>query len=170
MPALRSLSLCLAGFLLAGCAGYKLGPTNGLRAGARTIQVNPFSNQTFEPRLGDTLTAALRRELQRDGTYRLSTHGGADVIVSGVVTHYVRRELSLVPRDVLTVRDFQIIGQAQVIARDAASGRILLDRSVSGHALVRVGSDLTSAERQAMPELAEDLARRATGLLVDGSW
>ena len=36
--------------------------------------------------------------------------------------------------------------------------------------LVQAGSDLTSAERQALPVLAEDMARRITGMLVDGTW
>jgi hypothetical protein len=36
--------------------------------------------------------------------------------------------------------------------------------------LIRVGSDLTSAERQALPLLAADLARNITALLADGTW
>jgi len=58
----------------------------------------------------------------------------------------------------------------QVTARDAVSGKVLVDRRVTGYTLVRAGADLTSAERQALPLLAEDLARRVTALLVDGSW
>ena len=42
--------------------------------------------------------------------------------------------------------------------------------TIGAHTLVRVGSDLTSAERQALPVLAEDLARNITSILVDGSW
>jgi hypothetical protein len=33
-----------------------------------------------------------------------------------------------------------------------------------------VGSDLTSAERQALGPLADELARKVTALLVDGTW
>src|SRR6185369_17073313 len=43
--------LCLLAALLAGCAGYRLGPTGGQTAGARSVQINPFVNQTIEPRL-----------------------------------------------------------------------------------------------------------------------
>jgi hypothetical protein len=35
---------------------------------------------------------------------------------------------------------------------------------------VRVGNDLTSAERQALPLAADDLARSITALLADGTW
>jgi hypothetical protein len=46
----------------------------------------------------------------------------------------------------------------------------LLERSVSGRTTVLIGDDLASAERQAVPLLAADLARNATSLLVDGNW
>lgn len=170
---MRFLQLALICFATAagtGCAGYKLGPTNGQVAGGKSLQFTPFSNQTMEPRLGDAVTTALRRNLQRDGTYKLATHGSADVEVTGILTRYDRHELSFVPKDVLTVSDFRINVTARVTARERNSGKTLLDREVTGYTLVRVGSDLTSAERQALPVLADDLARNITALLVDGSW
>ena len=155
--------------VLAGC-GYRLGPTSGQTAGAKSVQLNPFSNQTMAPRLGDAVTTALRRDLQRDGTYRLASHGGADVVVTGVLTHYDRHELSFEAKDVLTVTDYRVTVTAQVTARDAGSGKVLFDQPVTGYTLVRVGSDLASAERQAMPLLADDLAKNVIALLVDGNW
>lgn len=155
---------------LSACAGYHLGPTDGLVAGGKSIRVNVFANQTLQPRLGDAATTALRRSIQADGTYRLSTGEEADVIVTGTITRYVRHELSWVPNDVLTVSDYRVSVTAHVIAREAATGRILLDQDATGYTLVRVGSDLNSAERQALPLLAEDLARNVTSLLVNGGW
>src|SRR5580765_3907146 len=116
-------SLCFLGVAaLVGCAGYKLGPTNGLTAGDKAIQITPFLNHTLEPRLGDAVTAAVRKNIQRDATYHLATHGGADIIVTGVLTHYVRHELSFEPHDVLTVRDYRISVTAQITARDVSTG------------------------------------------------
>ena len=43
-----------------GSCAYRLGPTNGERAGARSVQVNPFENRTIEPRLVEAVTLALR--------------------------------------------------------------------------------------------------------------
>ena len=40
----------------------------------------------------------------------------------------------------------------------------------TGATTVRVGSDLSSGERQAVPLIADELARRATALIVDGDW
>jgi predicted alpha-1,6-mannanase (GH76 family) len=170
MRAIRPVSACLMLLMLSGCAGYKLGPAGRIEAGAKTLQIDSFSNQTLEPRLGDAINAALRRSLQEDGTYRLSSGGGADIIVTGTILRYTRNILSLVPNDVLTVRDFRVNATARVIARDTVTGKVLLDRPVTGYTLVRAGSDLTSAERQALPLLADDLSRKVTALLVDGTW
>src|ERR1035441_11133976 len=68
-----------------GCAGYKLGPVNGLAAREKSVQVNPFDNRTLEPRLGDAVTSQLREELQRDGTYQLATRNDGDIIVVGTI-------------------------------------------------------------------------------------
>src|SRR5438445_4884316 len=97
------LALCLT-----GCAGYQLGPTNGVAGREKSVRVNPFANQTLQPRLTDVVTSQMRNELQRDGTYQLSSHGEADIVLSGSLTRYQRQEVTLAPADVLTVRDYRI--------------------------------------------------------------
>ncbi len=164
------LSACLVAVsLLVGCGGYTLGPTNGLISGDKSIQITPFLNHTLEPRLGDTVTTALRRNIQRDGTYHLATGGEADIVVTGVVTHYTRHELNFEPHDVLTVQDFRVTVTAEITARDRATGNAT-NWTATAYTLVQVGSDLPSAERQAMPLLADELAKNVTGSLVDGTW
>ena len=165
-----SLALVAASAVLSGCAGYRLGPTNGMEARSKSIQVNPFQNQTLEPRLTDHTTHSLRKRLQQDGTYELNTKDSGDVIVNGVITGFRRSELAFQPSDVRTVRDYHLYMTAQVRAVDRATGKVLLNRPVTGRTTIRVGSDLASAERQAIPLLAEDLARNTTSLLVDGTW
>ena len=153
-----------------GCAGYKLGPVNGLAAREKSVQVNPFANHTLEPRLGDAVTSQLRQELQRDGTYQLASHNDGDIVVSGVVTRYYRYEVSFSSGDVLTVRDYRLELRAQVTARERSTGKVILDQPVTGYTLIRVTTDLVSTERQALPLLAADLAKNVTSLLAEGPW
>ena len=171
MRLLRLLPLCLATALvgLGGCA-YRLGPSNGESAGTRSIQVNPFQNKTVEPRLIEAVSFALRRQLQQDGTYALDTHNDGDIVLNGTIVSYERRSLSFQSRDVLTPRDYRLTITARVTAQDRISGKVLLDREITGHSDIRIGADLASAERQALPIVAADLARNATALLVDGTW
>jgi lipopolysaccharide assembly LptE-like protein len=170
MRPLIFFAICAAAIFSAGCTGYNLGPVNGAVAGEKSIEVLPFNNQTLEPRLGDAVTQALRERLQTDGTYHLATHGGGDIVVSGVITSYTRDSLSFLPGDVLTAENYHVTITAHVIARELDTGKALLDRNVSGATLVQVGTDLASAERQSAPLLAEDLARNITELITEGAW
>ena len=170
MSLCRWLLIVLVALGGSGCAGYKLGPVNGQVAGAKSVQVNPFSNQTLEPRLGDEVTVQLRKQLQQDGTYQLASHNDGNIVVSGSVIRYQRQEISLSPSDTLTVRDYRLELRAQVTAHDRGSGKVILNKPVTGSTLIRVTTDLTSTERQARPLLAADLAKNVTALLAEGAW
>jgi hypothetical protein len=153
-----------------GCAGYKLGPTGETRAGDRSIQVNPVQNATLEPRLGVAVNHALRKEIQREGTFRLNTRGDGDILLQVDITGYHRRGIAFRSRDTLTADDYEVSLQAKVSATDRRSGRQLVSKELRSRTTVRIGSDLTSAERQALPLLADNLAYQITSLLADESW
>ena len=164
------LHLALLMIACAGCAGYRVGPVSGDVAGDRSIEVTPFASKVIEPRVGDAVTTSLRRQLQQEGTFRLNTRGEADIVVTGSVIEYDRSNISFQPEDILTPRDYRLRIRAHVTARDRTSGRVLLDREVLGNTTLRVTPDLSSAERQAIPQAAEDLARNITALLTEGAW
>lgn len=170
MKTLSSLLAALALLLLAGCAGYQLGPTGGHNAGSQSLEIAPFSNETQEARLLDPLTTALRRRTQQDGTFHLATRSSGDLLLTGRIVEYRRRELSYDPGDVVTARDYQLFMTVHATVVHRATGRTLMDRPVSGKATIRVADDLVSAERQAMPLVADDLARNLIGILADGDW
>ena len=170
MRLLRLLPAFCLTVILGGCAGYQLGPTSGQTAGEKSVQIVPFANRTPEARLADAVTSALRKEVQRDGTFRLVTHDPGDIVVTGALTRYDRREVSLVPHDVATAQDYNVSLTAQVTARERHSDKVIFDQAVTSHTLVRVGQDLPSSERQALPMLATELAWRVMALLADGNW
>ena len=169
MRSLIIFAICLAAILSAGCAGYHLGPVNSNAvAGEKSIEIAPFNNQTLQPRLGDAVTQALRERMQTDGTYRLATRGPGDVVLTGVITAYNREGVGFLRSDVATAVNYRVQVTAHVTAREG--GKVLLDKNVNGYTLVQVGTDLTDAERQSLPLLAEDLARNITQLLTEGAW
>jgi hypothetical protein len=168
---MRPILLGLLSVLLGtGCAGYRLGPTNGETAGARSVEFAPFGDRTLEPRLLEPVSQALRKGLQRDGTYQLATRDPGDILVEGSLIQYARHPLTLQPGDLFSTRDYEVKLTAQVRATERSSGKVLFDREVTGRIPIRSAPDLNSAERQAAPLLAEQLARNILNLLVDGSW
>jgi hypothetical protein len=170
MRVLKTFLACFAALALAGCAGYQLGPVNGASAGAKSIEVQPFNNQTLEPRLGDAVTESLRERLQADATYHLATHGPGDVVVTGLIHQYTRQGLGYLNTDISTPENYRVDVTAHVTARDRLSGKVILDKEVKGHTFVHIGDDLASAERQSLPVLAEDLAQNITEMLTEGAW
>jgi hypothetical protein len=155
---------------LAGCAGYHLGPTGGGTAGGKSIAILPFNNQTMQPRLGDAVTQALRERIQTDGTYRLGTDEGSDLILTGVIKSYERVGLNYLSVDVITPENYQVKVVVHVTERERTTGKLLIDKDVAGYSLVHVGADLASADRQSQPLLAEDLARNIIELVTEGAW
>jgi len=167
---MRRLFAAVLAAALAGCAGYHLGPSSGLPAGSLSVQVLPFVNHTREPRISEYLSASMRRQFQQDGTFRLQTAGTPDMVVSGEIIRFERSELSYATNDVLTPQEYTLVLTANVVARDPVSGKTNLNRAVQGRTYIRAGNDLASTEREAMPNLAEDLARNAVSILADGPW
>jgi len=167
-----SLYVLLGGLaaLDGGCAGYRVGPVSGQEAGGRSVQVTPFSSKVIEPRVGDAVTTSLRKQLQQEGTFRLNTQKDGDIILSGTIVEYDRSHISLQRADTLTPRDYRLHLRAHVTAQERATGRVLLSRDVVGRTTLRITPDLASAERQAVPLAAEDLARNITALLTEGEW
>ena len=70
----------------------------------------------------------------------------------------------------MTPENYRIEMTVHVTARDRSTGKAVLDRDVKAHTLVHIGADLASAERQALPLLAQDFARTVTELLTEGAW
>ena len=153
-----------------GCVGYVAGPTNGQPAGSRSIRVEFFDNETLEPRLVVAVNRALKRSLQQDGTYTLETQEESDLVVSGQLTEFLRNGISYTPGDSLVVQDYSMQLTARIKVSDRATGQVVYEGDVTGQSIVRVGDDLISGQRQAIPLIADHLARQATSLIVDGHW
>lgn len=166
----RVLAAGFALLLFAGGCAYSLGPSSGVEPGARAVAVMPFENRSLEPRVTESISTALRSQLQQEGTYRLARHGDADIVVSGIVTEIRREQQSFQEIDTRILRDYRLEIVARVTATERGSGKTVLDQEVTGHTMLRIQNDMPSAERQAMPLLAANLARNITSLLVDGSW
>ncbi|HEV7923806.1 MAG TPA: LPS assembly lipoprotein LptE [Verrucomicrobiae bacterium] len=167
---MRPLLICLVAALLAGCAGWKLGPSNGLPAGSRSVEVKSFVNKTREPRVAEYLAASLRKQFQQDGSYRLETSGRGDILIMGEIVRFDRSGLSYQTNDVLTPQEYTLSLTAHVVAINVNTGQTNFNKDVFGRTYIRLGNDQSSAERQAIPLLTDDLARNAVSFVVDGDF
>lgn len=166
---MRSLAVTVVCTLTA-CAGYQLGPSNGMEPGSRTVSVNYFLNRSPEPGLVDQIMTALRREIQVDGTYALETHGDGHFVIDGEILDIDREAISLNPSRIEASRDLRLSLVCRVVVTKRRTGEIVHERTVTARTVIRNEGDLNRADQVVAPMMAETLARKIVSLIADGEW
>jgi hypothetical protein len=161
-------SLLLLSVLASGCAGYHVGPVT--KTNFHSIAVPMFRNETLRPQLEAQISNAIVSRLQEDGSLRIEDRARADVILVGTVFRYDRIALRGLRSDTGVPREYRLTIIVRVEARDRRTGEtVLKPTEVEGKTDVLIGEDQQSAEMQALPLVADDIAKQITGLLVE-SW
>jgi hypothetical protein len=158
----------LTSLLAFGCAGYHIGPVT--KRNFNTVAVPMFRNETLRPQLEAQISNAVIKRLQQDGSLRIETEPRADVVLSGVIFRYQRSALRSLRSDTGVPREYEIAITVRVEARDRRTGAVVLKSTeVEGKSDVFIGEDQQSGEMQVLPLVADDIAKRVAGLLVE-SW
>ena len=163
-----AIFLPLAALLLNGCAGYQIGPIKpkAMRAVSK-IAVPAFKNDTLEPRAEVLLANSVIKQLQQDGTFKVTTESDADAVLEGTLDEIVRRPSRSVRGNVLQTREFTLTLRIR-------KGRILDQRTVTGQTSFfvsgtdTIAADVNQDERQALPLAAEDAAIHLVSQLSEG--
>ncbi len=168
VSAVMALGLC-------GCAGYQLGPVKPkLYADVKTIAVETFKNDTLEPRVEVLLANAVIKQIQQDGTYRVTSEKEADVVLQCTLEGIDRRPARSVRGNVLQTKEYVLELIVRYKTIDCRTGREFEHRKVEGTTSFFVsGSNVLAAdvgqdERQAIPIAAEDMAVRLVSMLSEG--
>ena len=149
-----------------GCAGYHVGTVTAHNF--QSVSVPMFRNRTLRPQLEAQITNAITKRIQEDGTVRVESSPDADVVLDGEVTHYERNSLRFLQSETRIPREFEIVITVRVEAKDRRTGEtVLKPTEIVGKTDVFIGADQQSSEFQALPLVADDIARRVVGLLVE---
>ncbi len=173
---MRSLLFMLtSGLLLCGCAGYHVGPVKPTQMAAiARLAVPNLRNTTLEPRLESMVANALVKQIQQDGTYRVTAESDSDAIVQGTIKKLLRNPMRGSRTDYYQTSEYSLSLVAEIKVVERSTGAILLNRELTGKTTFLVsGSDLRTAdvnadERQAIPRAAADLATQAVSYLSEG--
>lgn len=160
--------LLLLAWFASGCLGYHAGPVT--KRNFNSIAVPMFHNETLRPQLEAQISNAIIRRLQQDGSLRIEGEPRADVILHGTIFRYQRTALRTLHTDTGVPREYEIAITVRVEATDRRTGEtVLRSTEVEGKSDVFIGEDQQSSEEQALPLVADDIAKRVAGLLVE-SW
>jgi hypothetical protein len=168
--------------LLGGCSGYRLGPAkpSSMRE-VHSLAVPAFKNMTLEPRVEVMLANCVIKQLQQDGTYKISSENDSDAIVEGTLERIERTPARGVQTDFFQTSEYTLSLLLKVKVVQRSTGKTLSERDVRGNSSFFVTSsnsmsaeinarvaNVNRDERQAIPLAAEDAAIRLASYLSEG--
>lgn len=192
-PIARFGFFLLALSFLAGCAGYQLGDVKPASyQGIDNLHVPPFVNKTLEPRLSSLVTNAVLKELQADGTYKITNKENADAVLVGEIREIRKRQLRAVRTDTLQSQELRLYLYIDFHLEDPETGRRIESTApklseggkfgktdgeeviearqgrVIGDTIQFVDSSFQVGERSALAVAAEDMADQLVSQLTNG--
>jgi hypothetical protein len=171
-----------SGVFLGGCVGYRLGPAKpASMKEVHTLAVPAFKNMTLEPRVEVMLANCVIKQLQQDGTYRISSENDSDAIVQGTLERIERTPSRGIQRDFYQTSEYTLSLVLRIKVIQRSTGKTISERELHGNSSFFVTSsnsmspqinarvaNVNRDERQAIPQAAEDAAIRLASYLSEG--
>jgi len=174
---MNSIRLFLLSSLIAiplftvSCAGYRVGAvTPAYLSEVNTIHVPNFKNNTLEPRLDAIVTNAVIARLMDDGTLQVVNGDDPEVVLEGTITRVDRRQLRSARFDTLRSRELGFTLTVEYRLVDPVNQRVLATGIVRGDTRLFIDANIQGAERQAVPDAADQLAVDLVARVTEGAW
>jgi hypothetical protein len=166
----RPLAFVSVVLLLSGCAGYRVGNTSGRDLqGVRSVYVPVAHNTSLSPDLAMTVTNAIVRRFNADGTLEVNQNANADSELDVTITNVQHTPVRSSSNDILVTAQYQLTIQATATYVNRKLGRKIFENyTVSGSTTYFTQNDIQEGERQALPLAAQDLAENTVKLITDG--
>ncbi|MEI8138409.1 MAG: LptE family protein [bacterium] len=149
-----------------GCAGYHLG--NTLPPGITSIFIPVFINDSREPGLETTVTAATIQEFQKDGSLKVLQKNQANSLLEVRIKKSELEPLRYRRDQAITANEYRLTLTADVILRKLPGNEVMVNTTgVIGFTTFTALADLPSARRAALPKAAADLGQRIVKCVVE---
>jgi Lipopolysaccharide-assembly len=152
--------------LFCGCAGYQIGNQSLYPSEIHTVYVPIFKSSSFRRNLGERLTEAVVKEIERTTPYKVVNDPNADSILSGAIVQ--EGKTVLIPDLSGDAREVEANINVQVSWVDR-KGRMLRDNkaiplpseiadvSGTGDVVAEVGQSVATAQQQAICRIAQQI-------------
>jgi len=159
-------ALLLMGLLLPGCAAYQIGNASLYPPEIKTVYIPGFQSNSFRRNMGERLTEAVVKEVQKRTPYKVVSDPGADSVLSGCIVQDSKRVL--VPLLSGDAREVQTSINVQVSWVDRR-GRMLRDEKSSplppeigevsgtGDIVAETGQSVATAQQEAICKIAREI-------------
>jgi hypothetical protein len=155
---------------LSGCAGYRVGNISGRDLqGVHSVYVPVAKNTSLEPNLQVTVTNAVIRRFNDDGTLTVNQSSNADSELDVTITDVARNAIASSNSDIYVTAQYQLTIHATVTFVNRRLGRKIFENSeVTGSTTFFTQANIQEGERQALPLAATDLANNVVKLVTEG--
>jgi hypothetical protein len=166
----RVVAVAAAVFALAACAGYRVGDVSGRDLqGVRSVYVPTVHNTSLQPDLQMTVTNAIVRRFNNDGTLSVQQNSAADSELDVTVTNVYETAVRSSNSDILVTAEYQLTIQGTATYVNRKLGRKIFENvAVTGSTQFFTQNDIQEGIRQALPLAAADLATNTVKLVTEG--
>jgi outer membrane lipopolysaccharide assembly protein LptE/RlpB len=167
---LSALAFVSAVFVLSGCAGYRVGDISGRDLqGVRSVYVPVVRNSSLTPNLEMTVTNAIIRRFNNDGTLTVTQNTSADSELDLTIVSVDQSAVRSSSSDILVTAEYQLTIHATATFVNRKLGRKIFENTgVTGNTYFFTQADIQEGIRQALPLAAQDLANNTVKLITEG--
>ena len=156
--------------LMAGCASVYSWRSK-VPEEMRSVAVSTFRNESSMPELGAVAARQVLREFQREGTFKIGRVGETAVEIQGVVKSCTAGALTTSRRSTVNLSACELTAVFEVSIIDKSSEKVLVDnRLYTARATFTSTQDITTASRDALGRVSEDLARQVVDDVLNLKW
>lgn len=165
---MRRIEVCalLLLVVLAGCAGYQIGNQTLYPPDIHTVYVPIFESKSFRRDLGERITEAVDKEIERRTPFKVVNDPNADSVLTGRLVD--ERKSVLVPDLTGDPREVQVGLRVEVswcdrrgrMLRDVKSVPLpseFTDVNATANLVPEVGQSVASQQQEAISRLAEQI-------------
>jgi len=168
--AVRALFFVSVVLAASGCAGYRVGDISGRELqGVRSVYVPVVRNTSLTPDLDMTVTNAIIRRFNNDGTLSVQQNNAADSELDVTITDVTQSAVRSSSSDILVTAEYQLTIKATATYVNRKLGRKIFENTgVTGSTYFFTQADIQEGIRQALPLAAQDLANNTVKLVTEG--
>lgn len=160
-----TMIFALALAALTGCSSYTW--KSSVPAGMRSVSVPTFRNETAVTGFGSVAARQVLREIQREGTFAVSSGENAAIEIQGVLKSASSSTMSYRRQAYSRGHNYNFDVVAEVSFIDVRSGKILVNnRRYKADTSYFIDDDKVTGQRDASGRAADDLARQIVDDLV----
>ena len=155
----------MALLLQVGCASYSF--RSSVPEEMRTLAVPVFENSSGFPELDASVTQAILREVQREGTFTISTMADASLVLHGKLVKSKAHPISHDRNYSTRTSEYRYRLAVEFSLWERESGKMLIrDRTVEVDTTFATRGDMLTGLRDAYPRLSKEVARSVVDLVL----